>query len=216
MPTSRPPASQFLLDLGRLLDFQCVALHRLGLGPQTRRRSQVVDSATSDMSMHMLAESYYSDSDDYLQEAAEEEEVEERLADEQDRQAVAAAVSQPHGHSTAGAGTSAAAAGAVPAGDVQHAAPDTSCMTDDSAYLVDGPGLGPHPWLSLRWADHVQSTAQRLLQVVCRRGLSHTATWLLDLLHAQGCDPAEVVKVRCMGQPGLRLPSADWTAGVAW
>jgi hypothetical protein len=193
-----PP--QVLLDLGRLLDFQAVALQHRDAEAQARRRSQVVDSATSDMSMHMSADAFGTE-DEYEDDLEEEVEGLEGLAEEQAEQEVqrasAVSVAQQQVAGTPGQGSSAAAGAAIAAGEGHAAAADTCCMTDDSAYLVDGSGAGPHPWLSPSWADHVQATAQRLLQVVCRRGLAHTASWLLELLHAQSCDPAELVKVGC-------------------
>lgn len=168
---------------------------------QARRRSQVVDSATSDMSMHLSADALGSE-DEYEDDVEEEAEgMAEEQGEQEVQRAAAVGAAQQQVAGAPGQGSSAAAAAAMAAGEghaaAAAAAADTCCMTDDSAYLVDGSGAGPHPWLSPSWADHVQATAQRLLQVVCRRGLAHTTSWLLELLHAQSCDAAELVKVGC-------------------
>jgi hypothetical protein len=81
-----------------------------------------------------------------------------------------------------------------PEGAGASAAGGGSCTTDDSAYMQDIE-RSTHPWLSQRWAGHVQRTAQRLLVAACGRGLARTARWLLELLEAQGCQLADVVQV---------------------
>jgi hypothetical protein len=68
-----------------------------------------------------------------------------------------------------------------------------------------------HPWLTLRWRQHMERTAVRLLHLAAQQGCPATAGWLLQLLEDLG---VQVQEALCqVGESCLPyIKSAPWSS----